>query len=77
MSAMAIEPGTKRLYRTRNDRLVAGVAGGIAQYFRIDPTIVRVGWVVGSFLLLPAAPFGLLLYIILAIVIPPEPLDTL
>lgn len=36
---------TKRLYRARSDRMLGGVAGGMADYFGIDPTIVRLGWV--------------------------------
>ena len=39
----------KRLYRSRNQRMVAGVSGGIAEYAGIDPTIVRLGFVITSF----------------------------
>lgn len=35
----------KRLYRSTHDRMLAGVCGGIAEYFQIDPTLVRLGWV--------------------------------
>ena len=35
----------KRLYRSAHDRMLAGVCGGIAEYFQIDPTLVRLGWV--------------------------------
>ncbi|MEZ4727847.1 MAG: PspC domain-containing protein [Caldilineaceae bacterium] len=37
---------TKRLYRSRNDRMVAGVCGGLAHYFGIDPTLVRLAFAV-------------------------------
>ena len=39
--------GSKRLYRTEGPyKMLCGVCGGIAEYFDIDPTLVRVGWVV-------------------------------
>jgi len=58
----------KRLYRSRKDKMIAGVCGGIAEYFGIDPVIVRLVAV----LLLFANGIGLLAYIILAIVVPVE-----
>ena len=36
----------KRLYRTVNGKMVAGVCGGIAEYFNIDPTVIRVVWAI-------------------------------
>lgn len=60
----------KRLYKSNNDKMICGVCGGIANYFNIDPTLVRLAWVI----LLFAAAFGLLAYIIAAIVIPSEPM---
>ena len=59
----------KRLYRSRNTRILAGVCGGLAEYFNVDPTLVRVGAV----LLSMAGGPGLILYIILALVIPEAP----
>ncbi len=38
----------KRLYRSRDDRMIAGVCGGIAEYFNIDPTLVRLLFVFGA-----------------------------
>ena len=39
----------KRLYRTEgSDKMLCGVCGGIAEYFDIDPTLVRVGWVIAT-----------------------------
>ncbi|MBI2851367.1 MAG: PspC domain-containing protein [Chloroflexi bacterium] len=58
----------KRLYRSRSDRMIWGVCGGIAEYFEIDPTIVRLIAV----LLVFAGGIGILAYIILAIVMPLE-----
>ncbi|MCL5108268.1 MAG: PspC domain-containing protein [Chloroflexi bacterium] len=63
----------KRLYRSRNDRMIAGVAGGIAEYFGIDPVIVRVVWVI---LLLPGGLPGLIPYLICWAVIPQAPRET-
>ena len=60
---------TRRLYRSRRDRQLAGVAGGMAEYLQVDPTLVRVLWIL-SFLL---GGVGILLYIILAFVMPLEP----
>ena len=59
----------RRLYRSRNQRMLAGVCGGIAEYFNIDVTIVRLIW--GLLSLLPL--IGLLIYIISAIIIPERP----
>ncbi|MBI4496816.1 MAG: PspC domain-containing protein [Chloroflexi bacterium] len=66
----------RRLYRSHKNRMLAGVAGGIAEFFNIDPTIVRVVWVVGGLVALPmTAPIALVLYIALAFIIPPAPLE--
>jgi phage shock protein C len=58
----------RRLHRSRRDRILFGVAGGLAEYLGLDPTLVRVVWAVLIF----AWGAGLLLYIVLAIVIPEE-----
>lgn len=57
----------KKLYRSSN-RVLAGVCGGIAEYLNIDPTVVRVLYIVLSFF--SAAFPGLLLYLILLLFIP-------
>ena len=59
----------ERLYRSRTERVLFGVAGGMARYFRLDPSIVRLLWV----LLVLAGGAGILLYIVAAFVIPEEP----
>lgn len=58
----------KRLYRSRTNRQIAGVCGGLGEYFGIDPTLIRVLFVL-AFLV---AGQGLLLYIILWLVMPEE-----
>jgi len=65
---------TKRLYRSGKDKVLGGVRGGIAEYFGIDPTIVRLIWVFGT-LLSVGAP-GILLYIIAWAIIPRNPSHT-
>ena len=62
---------TRRLYKSNANRLLAGVCGGIANYFDIDATLIRLGWVV--FCVLGGS--GILAYIITAIIIPSRPLD--
>jgi phage shock protein C len=59
-----------RLYRSRGDKMVAGVAGGLGQYFNIDPVLVRLAFVALTFW----GCIGLPLYIVLAIVVPKRPL---
>ncbi|MBR2832734.1 MAG: PspC domain-containing protein [Oscillospiraceae bacterium] len=59
----------KKLYKVRQGRVLAGVCGGIGQYFGVDPTLIRLAWVLVSCL----GGAGLLAYIIAAIVIPEEP----
>ncbi len=59
-----------RLYRSRSDRMIAGVAGGMAEYFGIDPTLVRLLW---ALTLLPGGVPGLLLYLVCWAVIPSNP----
>ncbi len=56
----------KRLTRSNTDRKLAGVCAGIAEYFDIDPTIVRIGWIVFSLM----GGCGLLAYILCALLMP-------
>ena len=64
---------TRRLYRSRTNVMIAGVAGGIAEYFKLDPTVVRVLLFLGLFF--TTGPFGLLVYALLAIIMPLPPTD--
>ncbi|VVB79643.1 PspC domain protein [uncultured archaeon] len=58
----------KRLYRSKTDRVIAGVCGGIGEYLGIDPVIVRLVWV----LLTLCAGAGILAYILAWVIIPKE-----
>jgi phage shock protein PspC (stress-responsive transcriptional regulator) len=62
----------KRFYRSTTDRKIAGVCGGLAEYFNIDPVIVRI---IAFILLLPGGLPGLIPYIILWIVVPEKPVE--
>ena len=59
----------KKLYKSNTDKKIAGVCGGIAEYFNIDATLVRLGWV----LFCALGGSGFLAYIIAAIIIPRNP----
>jgi phage shock protein PspC (stress-responsive transcriptional regulator) len=60
----------KRLYRSRLDKVLGGVCGGIGKYFTIDPVLIRVVWAISFF----AGGVGLLAYIVAWIIIPEEPM---
>ena len=60
---------SKRLYKSRDDRMLSGVCGGIAEYFDIDPTLVRLGWA----LFCALGGSGILAYIVAAVIIPRNP----
>jgi phage shock protein C len=68
-----MENAPKKLYRSQEDKIIAGVCGGIGKYFEIDPILIR-----GAFILLGLINgAGLILYIILAIIVPKEPSQVL
>ncbi len=58
---------TKKIYRSESDRMIAGICGGIGEYFDIDPTLVRI---IFACILLSGS--GFILYIILWVVIPSQ-----
>ncbi|MBN1264361.1 MAG: PspC domain-containing protein [Anaerolineales bacterium] len=62
----------KKLYRSRNDRMLGGVCGGLSEYFQIDSTLIRLLFVAFG---LAGGP-GLIAYIIMLIVVPEEPYET-
>ena len=62
-------PG-RRLRRSRNDRVIAGVIGGLADYLGLNPTLSRIAYVLLS--IFSAAFPGILVYLLLWILIPPE-----
>ena len=57
---------SKRLYRIEHGKMLAGVCGGIAEYFDVDPSLVRLAWV----LFCAVGGSGVLAYIVAAIIIP-------
>lgn len=58
----------KRLYRSKKQRMIAGVCGGIAEYFDVDPTLIRLLWAVIT--VFSMFFVGIILYIIAWIIIP-------
>jgi phage shock protein C len=66
---MAEQP--KRLYRLRRGRKLAGVLGGIADYFGLDPSLVRIAYVFLTFFTLGIP--GIVLYLAMAFIVPLEP----
>jgi phage shock protein PspC (stress-responsive transcriptional regulator) len=60
----------KKLYRSKNNRMIAGICGGIGEYFNIDPTLVRVLWVLLT--LISLGVVGIIAYIIMWIIVPLE-----
>ena len=63
------EPQTsRRIYRSRDDRIIGGVAGGVADYLAVDPVLVRLAFVALMF-----AGIGILLYLVAWVIVPEEP----
>jgi len=62
---------TKRLYRSRDNRMIGGVAGGLGEYFGIDPTLVRLIFIFFSFV---PPTTGVLAYLVMMLVVPEAPL---
>ena len=61
----------KKLYKSNTEKKLDGVCGGIAEYFDIDPTVVRLAWIIFGCM----AGSGLLAYIICAMVMPRKPVN--
>ena len=61
----------KKLYRSKSNRMLLGICGGMAEYFNIDPTVVRVIWAIASLF----GFSGIFAYIICAFIIPEKPDD--
>ena len=59
----------RKLYRSRHDRMLFGVCGGVGEYFSVDPTVVRLLFVLAALI----GGHGLLAYLIVALVVPIEP----
>ena len=62
----------KKLYRSKSNRMVAGVCAGVAEYLNIDPTVIRVIWAIACF-----GTLGILAYIACALIIPEKPDSTI
>jgi phage shock protein C len=64
-------PESKKLYRSRNNRMIAGVCSGLAEFFGIDTTVVRLVFAAGALL-----GFGsfILVYLVMFVVVPEEPI---
>lgn len=65
-------PPTGKLYRSRRDKVIGGVCGGLAKNLNIDPVFVRIGWVVLTFII---HIFGIIIYIVWMIVVPEETIE--
>ncbi len=63
----------KNLYRSASNKMLAGVCGGVAEYFNIDPTVVRVVWTIASLF----GFLGVVAYIACAFIIPEKPDNTI
>ena len=61
---------TKKLYRSRNDKMLAGVCGGLGDFLGLDPTMVRLMFVLLAIL----GGHGVILYLIMCIIVPPAPM---
>lgn len=60
----------KKIHRSRNDKMLAGVCGGIGNHFQVDPSFIRIGWVLAT---LFSFGLGVLVYILLIAIFPEEP----
>ncbi len=65
-------PARTRLFRSRTYRRIGGVCGGLAEYFDVDPTIMRVSWVIVS-IIFGAVVFGVVAYLVAWFIIPQAP----
>lgn len=62
----------RKLYRSRSERMIAGVCGGLGEYFGIDPTLMRVLFVAATLFGFGAGP---IIYLALMIIVPNEPVE--
>ena len=61
----------KRLYRSREDRIFAGVLGGLGNYFGVDAVLLRLAWI--TFVILTGVVPGVLIYLLAILIVPLEP----
>lgn len=68
------EPNDKRqIFRSRDNKMISGVCAGLADYFNLDPTLVRLMYVLVS---LASVGIGIVVYIVMVLVFPEEPINT-
>jgi phage shock protein PspC (stress-responsive transcriptional regulator) len=72
-SGAPFNPSEKKLYRSATDRKLLGVCGGLAEYLNIDPSLVRILWVI---LCLGSVGVGIILYIAMAVIVPEKKLSS-
>lgn len=60
----------KKLYRSRSNKVIAGVCGGMAEYFNIDPILIRIAWILVTLVM---AGSGILVYIAALLIMPQKP----
>lgn len=65
---------TKRLTRSVKERMIGGVCGGLAEYFNLDPSLMRILWVIMTFA--SGFFFGIIAYVIMMVVVPEQKLET-
>lgn len=63
----------KRLYRSRKEKVLGGVCGGLGKYFRIDPIVVRIILVILTFLFILPFPWMVIIYLLMWVIVPLEP----
>jgi phage shock protein C len=61
----------KKLYKSRKNKVIAGVIGGIGEYYNVDPVLLRVAWIL--IMIFTGVMPGLVVYIVAAIIIPNKP----
>lgn len=60
----------KRLYRSRNDRMISGLSAGLGEYIGMDPTVVRLLFALSAIFLFPAP---IIIYLVMMLIVPEEP----
>lgn len=61
----------KKLYKSKNDRIISGVLGGLGEFYAVDPTLVRLGYI--ALVILTGIFPGIIAYIIASIIVPERP----
>lgn len=61
--------GSRKLYRSSQDKMLCGVCGGIGEYLNVDPTLIRLVWAI-----LACSGTGILVYFLAAVIIPQDPM---